>query len=188
MATITKEDILQTATEEFRKRGLKFTIQDIASSMHIAKKTIYQFFDSKEELMIALLNYGFDAIHANKREIAMSDLPIREKIRKIMIAMPEQYMLIDFRMLADLNTKMPAVYAVLMRHLETNWDPVITLLENGIAAGEIRSTVDLRVLRMIVTSAFQSFVSTDQLVTEGIQYQDALSSMMDIIMDGIGAE
>lgn len=180
-----REEILRTAADEFYKHGLKFTLQDIASSMHIAKKTMYVYFRNKEDLMISLLDYGFAQIHADKKAIAQSDLAMSEKIRKVMIAMPDQYKVMDFRLLADLKNRMPSVYEVLMKHLETNWEPVIELLEQGIAEGKIRSDVDLRVLRMMITSAFQTFLSTDLLVQQGIEYQDALNSMMDIVMKGI---
>ena len=36
-------EILEMTMQEFQKNGLKFTLNDIASSMHIAKKTIYQY-------------------------------------------------------------------------------------------------------------------------------------------------
>ena len=180
-----REEIMKAATAEFYKKGLKFTLQDIAASMHIAKKTIYVYFSDKEDLMISLIDYGFAAIHADKAAVAESDLPLAEKIRKIMIAMPDEYKVLDFRLFSELQRKMPAVYKVLMKHLETDWEPVLALLEEGIASGVIRSSVDIRILRMMITSSFETFLSTDQLKEYGIGYQDALNSMMDIIMSGI---
>ena len=39
-----QQDILNTTLVLFNDRGLDFTMNDIAQSMHIAKKTIYRFF------------------------------------------------------------------------------------------------------------------------------------------------
>ena len=64
-----QQDILTTTLELFNDKGLDFTMDDIAQSMHIAKKTIYRFFSSKEDLLIALLDYGFENIQKEKQKI-----------------------------------------------------------------------------------------------------------------------
>ena len=43
--------IIENAITQYRKKGLSFTMEDIAKDMHIAKKTIYKFFPSKEALL-----------------------------------------------------------------------------------------------------------------------------------------
>ena len=52
---MTNEEIIVSATRQFEKQGLKFTMLDVAKDLHIAKKTIYQFYPSKEELLIAMV-------------------------------------------------------------------------------------------------------------------------------------
>ena len=42
-----EEKILIAAIEEFGKKGLKFTMDDIARNLSISKKTMYQVFDNK---------------------------------------------------------------------------------------------------------------------------------------------
>ena len=64
-----QQDILEATLVLFNDRGLDFTMNDIAKSMHIAKKTIYRFFSSKEELLISLLDYGFENIQKEKQKI-----------------------------------------------------------------------------------------------------------------------
>ena len=45
-----KEKILEAAIEEFEKKGLKFTMDDIAKNLAISKKTLYAVFQNKEEI------------------------------------------------------------------------------------------------------------------------------------------
>ena len=40
----------------------------------------------------------------------------------------------------------------------------------------------------MVTASFETFLSTNVLKSEGIQYNDALNQMMDIIMNGIAED
>ena len=45
-----KDDILEATIKAFQKKGLKFTMDDIASLLGISKKTIYTVFpDRKKE-------------------------------------------------------------------------------------------------------------------------------------------
>lgn len=177
-------EIIQTAMRLFIDKGLKFTMQDIADQMHIAKKTIYAYYASKEDLLIGIIDYGFAEIHTKKKNILDSSLPFNEKLRQVMIAMPDQYSVFDFRQLSGLHEKYPNAYHNLNAHLESDWEPVLQLLEEGQKAGMIRN-INIPVLRMMITASFESFLSQDGLKKAGISYYDALNDMMDIIMEGI---
>ena len=124
-----KDIIIECAIRCFEKQGLHFTMQDIASELHIAKKTIYALFPGKDILLCAMLEKGYVGIHADKRRILDSDLMTLDKIREVMIAMPAQYQLIDFRQLKLLEEKYPVVYEKLIGYLEAGWEPVIELIE-----------------------------------------------------------
>ncbi|MCH4207419.1 MAG: TetR/AcrR family transcriptional regulator [Solobacterium sp.] len=179
-----RELILDEATRQFQEKGLKFTMQDLASDMHIAKKTVYHLFPSKEELLIALVENGFQKIHEEKARLMASDLPIEEKIRRVIIAFPDQYRMIDFRRLDELDEKYPTVAACVRKNLAGNWEPTIKLIRQGIVEGKIRN-INIPILEMMLTSSFEEFLSTDDLMEAGISYHEALISMMDIIMSGL---
>ena len=164
-------DILTTTLELFNDKGLDFTMDDIAQSMHIAKKTIYRFFSSKEDLLIALLDYGFENIQKEKQNILTSDDSIAKRLEQAMIAMPKQYAKIDFRMLVSLKDIYPQVYIRLNEHLENDWEPIIKLINEGI--------------RQIITATFEQLLSTDELQEKNLTYAEALKEMMNIIMKGI---
>lgn len=179
-----RELIIENAVALFQTHGLRFTMQDVARRLHIAKKTIYACFESKQDLLCAMLDDGFASIQADKRAVLESDLPLIEKLRKTMIAMPVQYQILDFRMLNELDEKYPAVYARLVEHLEDNWEPVTALIEQGIEEGLIRP-VPVAIVRQIFTASIESFLSSDTLRKENISYSEAMEQLMDIIMLGI---
>lgn len=180
-----EEIIIQEAIRQFGQKGLKFTIQDIAEELHIAKKTIYHAFDSKEDLLIAMLKYGFSHIQENKRQILRSDEELPDRLREAMIAIPEEYAVLDFRQLNGLEEKYPKAASELHYQLEANWEPIFEVIEEGKKNGQIRKEVDLTVLRLIVTSTIETFISSEHLENKNIPYQTALNSLMDIIMKGI---
>ena len=51
-----KEMILEGTLEVFNRKGIKFTMDDIAKALNISKKTIYTVFDDKESLFMAMVD------------------------------------------------------------------------------------------------------------------------------------
>ena len=49
-----KERIVAAAIRLYFRRSLHFTMQEVAQSMHISKKTIYTVYPSKEALLLAV--------------------------------------------------------------------------------------------------------------------------------------
>lgn len=75
-----KEQILNTAKELFLKHGVKtIGMDDIANSLHISKKTIYQYFSSKEELVKITLEHIYNLVFGKISEIiGKCETPIHE--------------------------------------------------------------------------------------------------------------
>ena len=179
-----QQQILETATELFRTKGLKFTMQDVAAEMHVAKKTIYKLYASKEELLLDLVKNGFERIQKTKKDVLDSDLPLQEKIGAVLIAMPEDYRTLDFRRLQGIEEKYPSVWRAIGAELDSEWEPIFEVFRQGIDDG-LLNPVSLPVLKQIVTSSIDSFMYTDMLSDSGISYQKALEYMVDILMKGV---
>ncbi len=172
--------VIDAAAGLFQREGLKFTMQEVADALHISKKTIYTVYPSKEALLLDMVDDLFADIHRAKRECMEAPGPIEDRIRAVIVALPEQYRALDFRMLDALDEKYPAAGQRVRQHLETNWEPTIVLLEEGMAQGRIRP-VPIPVLRQMITSSIEGFLSSQG----GGSYADNLEAMIDIIMNGI---
>ena len=176
-----RTQILDAAAKLFQAEGLGFTMQQVAAALHISKKTIYTVYSDKEALLMGMVDMLFEKIHRRKAELAALPLPLEERLRAVIIALPEEYAALDFRQLDALEEKYPTVAARVRRHLETGWEPTMALLEQGIAEKRIRP-VNLTVLRRVLTAAFQQLLSG---ANDGSSYAAELDDMMDILMNGI---
>lgn len=176
-----RERMIGAAAALFQAEGLRFTMQEVADALRISKKTIYTLYPSKEELLMDMVDDLFHRIHQEKQSLIATSGPIEERIRSVMIALPEQYQAMDFRLLGMLDEKYPSVANRVRKHLATNWEPTIALLEEGVAKGRIRP-VSIPVLRQMVTASIESFLVNGE---NGASYADTLAAMMDIIMNGI---
>lgn len=180
-----KESILEGTIQVFNRKGLKFTMDDIASLLKISKKTIYTVFQDKEELFLAMVDYIFDSIKESERMVLENEqLSTAEKIHKVLGVLPEGYKDIDFRHLYLLKGKYPQIYRQVELRLETGWEKTLELIEQGIREGSIKP-VKLPILKMMLEASLEQFFQRDVLIQNGISYREALDEVVNILMEGI---
>ncbi|MCH5256482.1 MAG: TetR/AcrR family transcriptional regulator [Lachnospiraceae bacterium] len=180
-----RETILEGTIKAFNKKGLKFTMDDIAKTLGMSKKTIYTVFSDKESMFYAMVDYMFDSIKESERRIVEDDtLSTIEKIRRIMSVMPDSYINVDFQKLYQLKDKYPAVYKQVERRLETGWEDTIALLEQGMEEGCIRN-IHIPIVKMMLEASLEQFFQRDILIQNKITYIDALNEVVEILMEGI---
>lgn len=180
-----RESIMQACITLFNKKGLKFTMDDVATHCHISKKTMYVVFNDKEELFLAMVDYLFDGIKKSEQEV-INDLSLSTlgKIRKILGVMPESYKEIDFEKLYLLKDKYPVIYKKVEKRLESGWDTTIALLEKGQKEGVVKP-VNILLVKLIYEAAVEQFFQRDILVSNKISYQKAIDEVVDIVVEGI---
>lgn len=180
-----KEKILEATIKVFNKKGLKFTMDDIAVELGMSKKTIYTVFRDKQSMFFQMVDHCFDQIKESEAEILHDPrIDTVEKIRKVLAVMPEGYSEIDFRQLYLLKDKYPKIYQKVEERLETGWESTIELINQGIEEGVIRP-VNVHIIKTMVEATLEQFMKRDVLLVNHIKYNDALEELVDILMDGI---
>lgn len=180
-----REEIFKACVPIFNEKGLKFTMDDVAKSCHISKKTLYLIFKDKEELFLSMVDHLFDGIKESEREVVEDDsLSTLEKIRKILGVIPESYQDVDFAQLYSLKDKFPSIYNEVEKRLETGWELSISLLEQGMAEGVVKP-VDIPIVKAMLEASLEQFFRRDILHRNRISYRKALNEVVNIIVDGI---
>lgn len=180
-----REAILEGTIKVFNEKGLKFTMDDVAKTLGVSKKTIYTVFSDKESMFLAMVDYMFDSIkESEKRILEDESMTTLEKIKRILGVMPEGYRDVDFRQLYLLKDRYPVIYKQVERRLETGWETTIVLLEQGMKEGVIRS-VRVPLVKMMLEAALEQFFQRDILIQNEISYLDALEEVVEILVDGI---
>lgn len=181
----TQKKILEAVIVEYKAKGLKFTMDDIAKDLHMSKKTIYKIYHDKEEMLDSMVDYVFNSIKESEHAILNdASLSTADKVSKILIALPDSYQNVDFRLMFQLKDKYPKVYAKINERLENDWEETITLIEKGIEEGTIRH-ISIPTLKMIFEATVEKFLSSDVLIKNNMEYQDALNNMIIILMNGL---
>jgi len=120
---ITSTDIVNKANTLFRNYGIKsITMDDLASAMGISKKTLYQSFENKEDLVKRAINY---ILLEMKKEIkALPDKPVNAieqliEIQKMIFRFMKNY---SSPAEHDLKKYYPLIY-------RTMYDEYVAMLE-----------------------------------------------------------
>ncbi|MDP9785058.1 TetR/AcrR family transcriptional regulator [Pseudomonas fluorescens] len=91
-----REAILQAAIAEFRSSGFEITSMDkIAATAGVSKRTVYNHFPSKEELFAEILNRLWNSITAEQDMPYSPQKPLRDQLQTLLKA--------KLHMLADEN-------------------------------------------------------------------------------------
>ena len=182
----TQSKIIDAVIIEYNKKGLKFTMDDIAKELHMSKKTIYREYADKEELFSQMVDYCFDSIKEKEKQVIEDDsLEFNEKLSKLLIALPDKLVNVDFSNLFSVKEKYPKLYHKVEGRLENNWEDTIALIEQGKKEGKLRKDFNTDVFKAIVEASFEKFLSSDVLVNSGLDYDSALVEMVKILMAGI---
>lgn len=180
-----RRQIIEATIRVFNRKGLKFTMDDIAQTLSISKKTIYILFTDKQTMFMETVNYCFDRIKESEQEVLQdNNLSTLEKIKRILGVLPEGYQEINFAGLYELKDKYPQLYEQVQMRLETGWENTILLLRQGMQEGVLRE-FQIPVFKTMFEATLEKFFMQDVLVSNQISYAEALEEVVNILVDGI---
>ena len=183
--TEVKRRILEATIQIFNERGLRFTVDELTSSLSMSKKTFYSVFIDKRSLFYEMVDYIFDYIRENKNDVVRSEsFDLLTKLRLVLGMLTEKYENIDLSKLYILKDKYPEVYAHVAERLESEWDETIRLLEQGVEEGVLRP-FSIPIFEIMMEASLEQFFQRDILVRNGISYKEGLGQVVDILLEGI---
>ena len=180
-----RDRILDEAAKQFDRKGIKFTMDDLAHALGMSKKTIYTVFEDKRSIMTQTIDRFFDDALIEEEMILNDEtLSVPEQLRQIIGCVPERYTQNDLSQLYVLKEKYPSVYRHWKFCRENYWEGVAVLLDKGIKEGSIRP-VSLPILKTMFQATVEQFFQKDVLIKNHITYREALASVADILVNGI---
>ena len=159
---MTKERILEKAHELFMRYGVRsVSMDDIAAQLGMSKKTLYQYYTDKEELVDAVLSEVLDKNRLeclDKRQVAENAV---HEVFQAFDMMQEMFSNMNPSIVFDLEKYHPAVYKKLERHKKVFMYQVIGQnLERGIKEDLYRQEINVDILtRFRIESMMLAFNS-----------------------------
>jgi AcrR family transcriptional regulator len=129
---------MMAAAQEMNERGVKFTVDAVAARLGCSKKTLYQYYRSKEELIAAMVQAAMDDEEAQEQAILESDLNYAEKLAMYLNVTPQIFGRINDWVIDDIRRFLPDEWAKIEAYHRAKRDNIRGLLDAGVAAGHLR--------------------------------------------------
>ncbi len=158
-----KDRILEGAEELFFKAGIRsVTMDEIARHLGMSKKTVYQYYKDKDDIVKALVSKKLDEDKCEMRNIAATSSNVLEEMINMMKCSEEFFSRVNPILIHDLQKYYPEAWQLFQAFKA---DVVISsmydILKRGIEQGYVRPEIDAKVLsRMRVWQVELGFDTT----------------------------
>ena len=186
-----KERILRQAEQLFIQFGYsKVTMDEIAASLGMSKKTLYKFFPGKETLvkemittMKCSIDEHIDAVWKNEK------MDFMDKLKSVMNFIGKQTTKLQGPLLEDLHKNIPEVWKEIHDFRRANAvERFTTFINEGIKTGVFRKDIDRELIVLFYLHAIQGLINPETLSQLPYSANQVFDAIIRIIFEGILTE
>lgn len=157
---MSKEKIIEVAEAIFSEKGITNTkVQEIASRAGMSKKTIYKFFNSKDELIRSVYLKLMEQMNLSMNELVHSNTPFVEKLAGIIYIIRTRLHVITPVLIKDLQNRNPDFHVFFDPYLKNAvFDRFQKLIQSGIEGGSVKPVAKLESVVLMYREAIHGFV------------------------------
>lgn len=149
-----KEDIVKRALNDFMQYGFKtFTMDDLANKMGMSKKTLYEHFPSKQDLVDACLDYALEMSCTNVTTFIEGEGSVIENVYRNQKKVQEVFNINSDRPIWELQKYYPKTYERMESEFaKTDALFIDKLLEKGWQEGLFREDINVNFYKTFYSS------------------------------------
>ena len=165
-----RDRIIETASEAFTAHGIKsITMDDIAASLSISKRTLYEVFQDKESLLTECILKRQEEMNTFLAETLANSKNVLEVIL----------------FFEDIK-KYPKVHSLLKNYRERDSDSTIEFFKMGIKQGIFRDDVNFAIVNLLVHEQLDLLMNTD--ICNKYSFLEVYEAIMFTYIRGISTE
>lgn len=184
-----QQEILDAAVRAFSRQGYhNCTVAQVAREAGVADGTIYLYFQSKEELLVSAFRRVLETLFARlDREIAAIPGPVAKLRRlvemhlELMEGDPDVASFLQFQLRQPETSVRAAIGGPLGEYARR----IEAVLDEGKAAGHVRTDVGTRLLRRVIFGAVDETVSAWLLRPDRGPLVSQAQPLLDVLLNGI---
>lgn len=186
-----KDNIIKKAAELFNQVGIRScSIDDICRELGISKKTFYQYFETKDQLVEAMLTRHEEHVkhcaaenennHVSAIEVLLHFLEAAEKMKDVRRVPP---------LLFDLKKYYPLLFEAHTSALaRINKEYMTRLLERGKAEGDFRADLDANLCGTLLSEMNQQALNNINQLAQLDNFAELSVFTVDLVIRGIVSE
>lgn len=183
-----KKRILAVARKYFFTQGYsKATMDELAGKLHMSKKTLYQFFDSKQVLLESVIYDFFRDFHTKINKVIKNKdnkgMNMMKQVMSLVQAQVSQYNIWAFE---DIQRNNPKAWQIISRLEEKLINGELRkLLQDGIEKGTIKPNIDLDLVVLLILNNIRSIVVPNVVSKLPYSTEEVIEMLTKIILFGI---
>lgn len=190
----TKDRILKVTEKIFLKSGYKnLRTDDIAREVGISKRTLYENFSSKEELIRELITARYQAFNENIFRMIQeiedsSGTRYLEILKEMSSSVAEFFTFFNGELLEDIRKHLPAFEDQCMEFQEKKVKAMKTMFDQGVKHGKIKPDVEFDIFFMIIKNSIDGIMRPEVLKDLSLSTSEVVAQIHFIVMNGILTE
>lgn len=170
----TKKKITDGCFELFFKYGIKsITVDDISAHLGISKKTFYQYFENKNDVVKEITNEIIQQGLRTNKEIVEANTDTLDKLIRIYNHMLFQFHTCNPRFIYDIKKYNPDEYNIFIEFRDRQLNYIITsLIKQGKEEGVFRNEIDEHVIFTLhlnrITSIIEGSLLPEKTIVDPI--------------------
>jgi TetR/AcrR family fatty acid metabolism transcriptional regulator len=187
---VRKDQILEAATKVFTKQGFaNARMDDIVVESGLSKGALYWYFDSKDAIIVAILDRIFDYETGNIRELLQHEDSAKRKLEifvettikdleKMKLLMP---IFFDFW---SLSVRKKTIKRAIKGYYQNYFDMIEPIIEQGIEQGEFR-LVDVKETAVSIGAIYEGTILLYVYFSDTIDIEKQFRTNLNLILEGL---
>ncbi|EJF11216.1 MULTISPECIES: TetR/AcrR family transcriptional regulator [Pontibacter] len=156
--------ILQEAQQQFFNQGYsKVLMADLAKQLGMSKKTLYQYFRGKEELLHAVIKNYLEELQRDVESLLQQEASnFVSKAEQVFRTVGQRFARINGQLLTDIRKHTPKTWQLLQQYrAEAAFKRFKTLLDEGNQKGFIRKDANISLAVLLYASALEKILDPE---------------------------
>jgi AcrR family transcriptional regulator len=182
-----RERIVDAARQLFLEHGYsKVSTHEIAAALGISKKTLYQVFETKEDILRSVIIEKLK--ESAKRIDAMLDstkLTFPEKLQSLLDIIGDQQRRVSPVLMRDVSASAPDVWKEIVEHKRGRLKKFEALLGEGVRLGYFRDDVPKEIIVRMHSAAIEALTTPQALGELPCTSEEVFKSVIRVLFEGI---
>lgn len=181
-----RERIIAFAREHFMHEGFsKVTLDEIAAELGMSKKTLYKYFEDKEDLLRAGIEENLRKISSEIDAITSSNGSFAEKLARVMMLIGKQMSRLSRGAMLDMQKFTPELW----KQIETfRREQIFVKIGRMIAQAReeniFRTDVNEQMLTLMIITCIQGILNPEVLTQNSFSAEEAFKFIFRTIFEG----
>ena len=181
-----RDKIIKSATNAFRASGIKgITMDDIATSLSISKRTLYEIFSDKETLLRECILNEQAEMAVYFEEVMANSKNVLEVILVGYMTSIERFHHTSKAFFEDIK-KYPKVYELMKNFRNKDNESTIAFFKMGVEQGIFRSDINFQIMNLLVHDQLDMLMNSD--LCKKYSFIEVYESIMFTYLRGISTD